>query len=507
MMWLGENYHEVGHHAPELSDLLPGMKKYNIGFDSRVGRVTNLIEDWRNERNNHGKFPGRCKVLSYMQGFYCNRGAEALAKPGAKSEDQFMTDLFGWIYKCRAEWQPDLVAPSMKFSRVSNPDRFDEFYNELYNIVTFDDVYALVCKLFDADPESDLEDELEKAKSAAEGEEGETGESEEGEGEYEADGKVEESEDGGKSGGTVKYEDLIGHVHKGESGGAGGEYGVIEYTEDRYYDYKPYRPDEIIVQKARDLPRVDDLFIPCANEHISKGSKLSQKVKRLFQSRTQSLTEHNRKSGRLDKRDLYRIPSGARDVFTRKVDKISTQGTVLYLLVDASGSMSGPRFEAACAASVLMAESMAPLKVPVKISAFTERSRMGESQLEDYIIKDYTEHRTREKMVEDFGKVSTKLHQNADGDSLMLAYRDIMSRPEKRKMIIVLSDGMPCCDRPGDAASHLRDVVEYIGSSCELYGIGIESRSVESFYPECKVLSRVSELEPTLLSVIKRKFI
>ena len=170
--------------------------------------------------------------------------------------------------------------------------------------------------------------------------------------------------------------------------------------------------------------------------------------------------------------------------------------------------MGGKRFEMAAAACALMSESIAPLKTPVKISAFTERTSFSNGErLEDYIIKDYSEHRSRAQIINDFSRVSNKLHQNADGDSLMVAYRDIMARPEKRKIIIVLSDGNPCCDRPGNAADHLTDVVEYVGRSVELYGIGIETRAVERFYPECEVLSSVNELEQSLLNLIKRKFL
>jgi cobalamin biosynthesis protein CobT len=90
----------------------------------------------------------------------------------------------------------------------------------------------------------------------------------------------------------------------------------------------------------------------------------------------------------------------------------------------------------------------------------------------------------------------------------MLAFRDIMARKEKRKILVVLSDGMPCSDRAGSTDKYLKDAVKYVESSpVELYAIGIESRSVKHFYSNFEVLSRVSDLEPCLLNLVKSKFI
>ena len=510
-IWLGENYHEVGHHAPEVSDALKGMRFYNVGFDSRLGRLINILEDWRNEINGRGKYVGRDSALSEMQGAACARGAAMLAANPKGMKDKFMQDIFAWYYTGRAEWQPHVALPSIEFAKYSHGTRFNEFYNELWNMVTFEDVYNLAIALFDADPDSDSEEEKRASAAAAEAEEEMKegkGDGEKGEG-----GEAEGGEEGDGEGGHVKYEDIMSHKHSGEVGESG-DYGTTEYDDHSYHSYVPYQEDEIVRKKARDLrlPPARICELNNMKAMAEKGSKLGMKVKRLFQSQSQSRIERNLKAGRLDRKALHRIAGGAVDVYSKKVNRISCENTVLYLLVDASGSMTGDRFNCAAAAGALMTEAMLPLKVPVKISAFTERTAwLGwehKEQLEDYVIKDYAEHRPRVKILEDFNKVVPKLYQNADGDSLMLAYRDIMARKEKRKILVVLSDGEPCSDRGGSADKYLKQVVEYVETSpVEVYAIGIESRSVSRFYKNYQVLSSTSELEPCLLNLVKSKFI
>jgi len=509
MQWLGENYHEVGHHAPEMGNLIEQMAHHRVGFGSIIGKYCNLIEDIRNEKNQLGVYIGRDKALALCQNYYCGKGAK-MFEDGGTSGDQLMTDAFCWVYTRRSKWQPALALNALKFSKAGNGDRFNFLNEKLDSMVTFEDVYNIVIEMLESDPDTDVE-ELKKeseeaAKTEAEGAEGGTAGDSEGEGESEGTG---ESEGAEERKATVKYEDLIGHDHtsSGESG-----YTDIIYNEGYRRPYMPYQTSEILIRKARDLTSPSEVGwiraeMGSCDRLLEKGSKLSSKVSRLFQARSQRLIEHNRKVGRLDKRDLYRIPNGDKDVFTRKVDRLDTQDTAIYLLTDASGSMLGEKYPATSVAVALLTEAMKPLKIPVKIAAFTERRISGGDQLEHYVIKEFSEHRTRAQIIEDYTRLYTKCNQNADGDSLLLAYREIMARKERRKIIIVLSDGKPCCDKAGDAASFLRDVIKMIGTSAELYGIGILDSSVSEFYPENTVLRNIGDLEECLLRVVKSKLL
>ena len=507
MLWLGQNYHEAGHHHPRVKDALEGMRSREIGFNCELGRVINIVEDWRNEITDRGRFAGRCDVQSRCQAYYCAKGAKALAAAIARGDDPtgFMTNVFGWIYNARGEWQPHMVIPAMAFSEHCDYAHWEVLYADLWAMETFDDVYNLVIKLYDLDPTKDAEKAKEEAKKAAKAESGGKEEGEGGEGESGEGG--EEGEGEGK-GGEIPYEELMGHVHSGEMKGKD-SYGKIIYSEGRR-DYMPYQDHEYEKIKARDIemsPRGARYSVGTEEEikkHHAAGSKLSSKVKRLFQSVSQTRTEHNHKSGRLDKRDLYRVRNGDRDVFTRKSVRVNAQGTVLYVLTDASGSMSGERFDVTAAAVALLLEAMKPLNIPIKVAAYTEREDKG---CQHFIIKDFSEIRSTAKVIDDYTKVASKLYQNADGDTLMLAYREIMARKEPRKIILVLSDGMPCCDRAGNADRYMREVSELVQKNVEVYGIGIQSDSVKRYYKDNVVLRNTSELESCLLEVVKKKFL
>jgi len=488
-VWLGYVYHEIGHHAPEVVDTIDLLKEKKFKMDSQTGRLYNILDDYRQEKNGLGMWPGRDEALSWTQAYHCADGAHNIRTKGFAPDMELIINVFGWVYTARGDWQPDVAFPAVDFaSVVPDPDKYSHLTAELNAAVTAEDVYNLVIKILGTEGH-----DTEQDKKSEEGEG-------EGEGE-EKSSKGKAKDKGGEDGedsakGTVSYKDLMAHVHK--EGKASEDSYTITYDHEPSKDYTPWT--KMLVTRPKGT--LNKAYNEAITELYESGKKLSGQVFRLFQSRTQSQTVHNKKSGRLDKRDLYRVPTGSLDVFTSKESRIDVKGTAIHILTDMSGSMLGDKFVASGAAVCLLQEALTPLGIPVKITGFTECFKHGTMH---YILKDWTERPSPKKFIEEYGKCWDRMIQNADGESILWGAAQLYARPEPRKILLVLSDGMPCADNAGDCYTFTKDVVREVSKKIECYGIGILDDSVSKFYPDHTVLYRLDDLEACLFDVVKKK--
>jgi len=101
-----------------------------------------------------------------------------------------------------------------------------------------------------------------------------------------------------------------------------------------------------------------------------------------------------------------------------------------------------------------------------------------------------------------FYKISSA---NNDADAVMWAYTQLMKRKESRKILIVLSDGCPAGSWAGNDSNNLTYVTNQIQKAghVELYGVGIMSSAVETYYQNVKVLNDSSEINRTLFEIIR----
>ena len=494
MKWLGEVYHECGHHQPECSDITALMEDKGICYGGQFGRFMNGVEDYRQEKFMHRKgYAGVSESLSWTQGFYCQRGAMQLK--GASVDDQLFVDFLGWLYHSRANWQPDVTLSSVEFDKCCDYSKWEHLSERLDTLVTAEDVYNLVRELLESAGEDadELEKESQELSSSAGGE-GEGGDSN-GEAMATSEGEGED----GEGPVTISYKDLMGHNHESDEPPAKDSPLVIVYDHEPG-DFVPTNKEGKIFQGS-EIPDIDHYDLESIGKFVASGRSLAGAARRLFQSRMQSQTIHNRKAGRLDKRDLYRVPTGAVDVFKRKSDAVDPRGTALFLLVDSSGSMSGKPYCLASASAVLLNEAVQPLNIPTMVAGFTENNR----GLLHIVHKPFEGKTDSTKMMDSFARGATKLCQNNDGESILWAYRNLMARKEERKILIVLSDGQPATYQPGDAFTFTKDVIHTISKQVECYGVGICDRTVQELYPEWKVLRRPEELEQCLLDIVKVK--
>ena len=158
----------------------------------------------------------------------------------------------------------------------------------------------------------------------------------------------------------------------------------------------------------------------------------------------------NQKAGKLDTHALRRIVRGDSDIYIKRSEDTRKFSGCIEIRLDASGSMFGPKMQAACEALARIEEILKGL-VPIKITAF---DLMGQTDVE--IIKNWDET---------FHKNCTwnylKYRRHGGGtptaEALLVAEREMMKRMEKHKMIILLTD-----ENASNSNGHLKDVIRGI---------------------------------------------
>ncbi len=105
------------------------------------------------------------------------------------------------------------------------------------------------------------------------------------------------------------------------------------------------------------------------------------------------------------------------------------------------------------------------------------------------------------------------LKENIDGEALLWAYRRLLARPERRRILMVISDGAPVDDstlsvNPGNYLErHLRDVIREVESRdfVELIAIGI-GHDVTRYYRRAVTIVDAEELGGTVMKKLAELF-
>jgi cobaltochelatase CobT len=105
------------------------------------------------------------------------------------------------------------------------------------------------------------------------------------------------------------------------------------------------------------------------------------------------------------------------------------------------------------------------------------------------------------------------LKENIDGEALLWAHERLLPRSEKRKILMVISDGAPVDDstlsvNPGNyLEKHLREAIEYIEtrSPVELTAIGI-GHDVTRYYRRAVTIVDAEQLGGTMLEKLAELF-
>ena len=205
--------------------------------------------------------------------------------------------------------------------------------------------------------------------------------------------------------------------------------------------------------------------------------------------------------------------------------------TVVTLLIDNSGSMRGrPIMIAACCADIL-ARTLERCGVRTEILGFTTKAwKGGESRqawdaagkpaqpgrLNDirHIIYKTADSPWRRSHL-NLGLMMREglLKENIDGEALTWAHKRLLTRPEQRRILMVISDGAPVDDstlsvNPGNYLErHLIQVIHEIEtkSSVELIAIGI-GHDVTRYYSRAVTITDAEELAGAMTDKLSELF-
>jgi len=252
------------------------------------------------------------------------------------------------------------------------------------------------------------------------------------------------------------------------------------------------------------------------------GSKLvsqenfAQQVRRLIQIRAKVQTQYGVKKGKLDQSRLSRIcfnaPGFNERIFKNKIEN-KTLDAAITVLVDMSGSMGGHKAYFALASTLLMNEVCSTLNIPVEILGFTDgyAGACGEIAPTMFVYKNFSDLRiSNDDLTRYFATSSSFMAGNPDGENILWAHDRLIKRKEKKKILVVMSDGSPAASKSSIGLGEFtKKVISEIEASkkVDIYGLGLCADDVEYYYKSHSVVTKPEQIPTKLIELIERKII
>lgn len=235
--------------------------------------------------------------------------------------------------------------------------------------------------------------------------------------------------------------------------------------------------------------------------------------------------DNAKEDGRLDTRRLTAAVAGKTNVFKTRTDR-DEMDTALTLLVDLSGSMyrgTPSRVEVAGQCVIAFCEAIDRTGIKYEVLGFDNTFHQHNTlklrqMMEKVDVWEYGRCEALNMAV--FKHFNERLHDckgsiasirdmaqgnNSDGEALLLANARLQDRPEKRKVLMVLSDGNPACTYERYLSEHLLSVVRDIEETdTDIIGIGIQSTAVSDFYSKHVVVRSLDDLQGVVMSELAK---
>ena len=227
-----------------------------------------------------------------------------------------------------------------------------------------------------------------------------------------------------------------------------------------------------------------------------RGKSLRRKNEQYFRSLS-SPTITYLDSGSVDPGRIYGLAMGDTEIFRKKGQDKKFDGCA-YILIDNSGSMGGLKRQEACKAAAVIEESFKGL-FPFKIVAFDYRSCVMHE-----VIKNWDEV-LRKNCCWNFCLHGREGWSNEDGYDIQIAERELLARPESKKLLIVLSDGAP-----GDTAYCKKAIEHARKAGIQVNGIYFEEgdyrddQTFANMYLKDYVCCELKDLDGNLNKIMKK---
>ncbi|EJG0039162.1 VWA domain-containing protein [Vibrio parahaemolyticus] len=267
---------------------------------------------------------------------------------------------------------------------------------------------------------------------------------------------------------------------------------------------------EVLSEQAEGHQGVTPLSLPQAEQAMlgdeailtlsaSESAQIRARLRGMVQS-SQNNRNHAKRHGlRVATHRLAASQAGESRLFIQRQPRIAPNAAV-HLLVDISGSMGKPIGEGHrkyfhVANEAALALAMALEGIPGVVPAVSYFPGIHQEVSIALLPKQSVRHRAA--CFDQKPRGCTPMAQ-----AMWFAANSLLAQKQKRKLMIVLTDGDP----DDWAATH--DIVDRCRrSGFELLGIGIQTRSVEKFFPQSIVINDVKDLKRELFEVTQQLLI
>ncbi len=261
-------------------------------------------------------------------------------------------------------------------------------------------------------------------------------------------------------------------------------------------------------------------------------SKLANRLQRKLMSQQIRSWNFDQEEGLLDASKLTRIITNPTNSLSFKQEKSTGfKDTIVTLLIDNSGSMRGRPISIAAMCGDILARTLERCSVKVEILGFTTQTWKGGHSREKWLADKRPQNPGR---LNDLRHIIYKaadqpwrrakrnlglmlkdglLKENIDGEALFWAWQRLKTRVEKRKILMVISDGAPVDDSTLSTngseylENHLKRMIRKIENRAEieLIAIGI-GHDVTRYYKHAVTITKAEELGGTMIHELTKLF-
>lgn len=233
-----------------------------------------------------------------------------------------------------------------------------------------------------------------------------------------------------------------------------------------------------------------------------QANVLKRKVEKIFHNMQKPILR-GRRTGQLDAAMAYKLAMNQMDCFMKKGEVSEFDGCA-YFLADNSGSMRGNRQENCCKALAKIEHAFQDV-MPLKIVAFNADDCYS---VRHQVLKNWSEK------VNSNGSYNFLTHcyangGNKDGYSIRVAIEELLHRPERKKILIVLSDGLPSAYEKNDGEKDVNDAVRKarkagISVISIFFGDDSERSAFVKMYEKNCIITEPEGIDAELVRLMKR---